>query len=301
MRYVTENKAKYLSVISRDKAWGLYVTGIGCQNIPAKCEYSLSLKNEGRILDDYSLMCITQGQGMLHTVETGKLSVNTGDVLLLFPGVWHNYRPDESTGWTEYWILFNGVQADRMIEHDVISTNSPVIHIEDNEDIEELFAQLISIACSQPTPPNPVMSSLVLHILARALAATTIGSTKKDSEIQRAKYYLEEHVNRDIDFEDLAISLGLSYRHFRRLFKDFTGVSPKHYHNLVRINRAKDLLVEPLMRINEAAARLGFTDPYYFSRLFRKHTGLSPRQWRSTRGQMLPQESPSKIDLSSRN
>ena len=62
----------------------------------------------GRVLEEYQLIYISMGKGILETKSGGKHPVTVGDVILLFPEEWHRYRPDEKTGWTENWVGFTG-------------------------------------------------------------------------------------------------------------------------------------------------------------------------------------------------
>jgi AraC-like ligand binding domain len=43
--------------------------------------------------------------------------VDAGQVIFLFPGVWHRYRPDEKTGWDEHWVGFDGDVARRWVRN----------------------------------------------------------------------------------------------------------------------------------------------------------------------------------------
>jgi AraC-like DNA-binding protein len=109
------------------------------------------------------------------------------------------------------------------------------------------------------------------------------GATPADDpnaqRIARARQRIDEQWNRPLDMQELAAAVGLSYRHFRRLFLQFTGLPPNQYLLNLRINRAKRLLEESLT-IEQVALRSGFTDPYYFSRVFKQKTGITPAKWR---------------------
>ena len=80
--------------------------------------------------------------------------------------------------------------------------------------------------------------------------------------------------------EKLAASLGLSTRHFYRVFREHTGLSPYQYHLQLRIERAKQMLHGTAMNVKEIAAALAFESPFHFSNVFKQKTGMSPSQWR---------------------
>jgi transcriptional regulator GlxA family with amidase domain len=98
--------------------------------------------------------------------------------------------------------------------------------------------------------------------------------------IERAQQHIDSQWNQPIDMKQLAASLQLSYRHFRRLFQRATGVPPGQYLLNLRVNRAKRLLAES-RPVAEVAEQSGFSDPYYFSRVFKQKTGIPPARWRT--------------------
>ncbi len=59
-----------------------------------------------------------------------------------------------------------------------------------------------------------------------------------------------------------------------------TGLSPKHYFLMLKINTAKERLLRSNVSIKELSFELGFNDQYYFSRLFKKKAGCAPRKFR---------------------
>lgn len=69
---------------------------------------------------------------------------------------------------------------------------------------------------------------------------------------------------------------GLSESRFRTLFSAYCGEAPKSYLNRRRLIKAKELLLGSNEKISAIAIRVGFSDPYYFSRKFRQEVGCSP-------------------------
>jgi len=83
-----------------------------------------------------------------------------------------------------------------------------------------------------------------------------------------------------LDLQQLATELGVSYTWFRRAFLRHTGLSPYQYLLQLKVARARRLLTEPNMTIQQAATLSGFESEQYFCRLFKKKTGITPGQWR---------------------
>lgn len=97
--------------------------------------------------------------------------------------------------------------------------------------------------------------------------------------ILRTMEYIEEHLTSSVDFHLLAKNENLSTNHFRKLFKDITGLSPVEYINRLRIIKACEYLHHSDMNISEVAANVGIYDANYFSRLFKNFMGCSPKQY----------------------
>ncbi|MBQ6780106.1 MAG: substrate-binding domain-containing protein [Treponema sp.] len=93
--------------------------------------------------------------------------------------------------------------------------------------------------------------------------------------------YLIDHLDEMCDLEKMAASLQMSKSHLTRRVKALTGYSVQVLHELLKIEQAKDLIKSGKLRMNDIAARLGYTNPNYFSNVFKKVTGLSPVAWAS--------------------
>ncbi|MEO1023783.1 MAG: alpha/beta fold hydrolase [Bacteroidota bacterium] len=88
-------------------------------------------------------------------------------------------------------------------------------------------------------------------------------------------------IDRHIDNEDLGIELlcketRLSERHLQRKLKSITNKSPLQLITSVRLYRAKELLLSQEAGVSQAAFKVGFTSPSYFSKLFRREFGVAP-------------------------
>ena len=77
-----------------------------------------------------------------------------------------------------------------------------------------------------------------------------------------------------------ASAAGMSESGFYAAFKRWAGVSPVVYKNSIRMRAAASMLQNTSLAIAEIARRVGFEDPYYFSRKFHCHFGVSPRAFR---------------------
>lgn len=86
-----------------------------------------------------------------------------------------------------------------------------------------------------------------------------------------------------LSVKELAAAAHLTPNHFTTLFHEHAGMSFNDYLTDLRVKRAKKLLGNPLLNINEIARLSGYDDAGYFARRFRQKTGLTPREWRNRR------------------
>ena len=78
----------------------------------------------------------------------------------------------------------------------------------------------------------------------------------------------------------LADSLAVSAPYLSKLFHEQTGSSPSKYLTDIRMRQARKLLMDTNLTVKEIAVRVGFPDPFHFSRSFRNAVGISPVQFR---------------------
>jgi ABC-type sugar transport system substrate-binding protein/AraC-like DNA-binding protein len=99
--------------------------------------------------------------------------------------------------------------------------------------------------------------------------------------VGRAAAYIQEHHARDLSRQQIAAHIGVSESYLTQIFHRELGLAPWDYLHRCRIQRARQLLRATDESITAIAARVGFSDPAYFSRVFRKQEGVSPRAFRN--------------------
>jgi AraC-like DNA-binding protein/ligand-binding sensor protein len=98
--------------------------------------------------------------------------------------------------------------------------------------------------------------------------------------ITRAKDYIREHQTEDLSLEQVAKAVNTSTFYFCKRFKQATGLTFTDYLSRLRIEKAKNLLLNPNLRISEIAYEVGFQSLTHFNRVFRKIAGQSPTHYR---------------------
>jgi two-component system response regulator YesN len=111
------------------------------------------------------------------------------------------------------------------------------------------------------------------------LIAFVPGDRNKDM-INEMKEYIAENYQDGITLSEMAKSFNISTGHLSNLFHEKTGESFSDYLNMIRLNKAKELLKTTDYKIYRIADELGFNDAYYFSSWFKKLVGASPTTYR---------------------
>lgn len=284
--------ARYLPTEAEALRWGFHVVDGGFSEIPPgsvyppgrerhPAEYMFSWE-QGRSLNEYQLVYITRGRGLFESDPTGRVRIEAGHVFLLFPGIWHRYRPLKPVGWDENWIGFGGEYADRIMRG-FFPAGKAVIRTGCDESLLLLIRTISELMQEAPPGYQQLLAARTIDALAR-VRSLSMGYSATDREkadkIQQARNYLLAHSDETIDMPALAKKLGMSYSGFRCLFKAHTGIAPHRYQIDIRINKARRLLAGTGLSVTEIADRLCFSSVFYFSRLLKQKTGLSPMAYR---------------------
>lgn len=285
---------RYLASSSQDRTWGLYVIGAGYQpsaigtNLLPQRHHPLGHFyhwEKGRVLDEFALVYITHGKGEFESKQTGRIDIEAGDFILLFPGVWHRYRPNKRIGWGLYWVHFQGDIAESILQRGFIDPQNAVLKIGLDDSILCVFNNILDCLRAEPAGFQQIIAAQTWEILARALGAARAWQQGSYlTEIVRSfKLMLEEDPHKLPIIDDLLINFDMSRAHFFRVFKEQTGLTPYQYHLQLKMQRACDMLRSSDLSVKQIALALNFQSPYHFSKLFKKKIGLSPtefRQWK---------------------
>jgi AraC-like DNA-binding protein/ligand-binding sensor protein len=125
----------------------------------------------------------------------------------------------------------------------------------------------------------------LLEIFGQQLSASANHMTLQDAEaeppmIRRAKAYIAGHYGDPVSLDEMARTMHVSTFYFCKMFKRATGLTFTDYLGRVRVEKAKNLLLNPHLRVSEIAYTVGFQSLTHFNRVFRKLTGESPTDFR---------------------
>ena len=99
--------------------------------------------------------------------------------------------------------------------------------------------------------------------------------------VKNAVAYIEEHYKEKLKLSDVADQVYVSQWHLSKLMNRYMGQNFSEILNGIRINKAKELLKDPSLRIGDIADEVGFLDMAHFSRVFKKQVGISANEYRN--------------------
>jgi AraC-like DNA-binding protein len=286
-----KNYSRYFPVSVRDRRWGWHVTTAGEMRVLPGQAYPPSGHPkgynfqwaEGRVLDAHALVYISCGRGSFESRQSRRQPIEAGQVLFLFPGVWHRYRPEAATGWDEHWVGFDGMVARRWVKNQFFSPRAPVFKPGQEEKWLTLFTELMAVIKLNRPALQQVMAGYVaqmLGLLYSGQQAELAGDDQALLIVQKAIARMQAEIESGLNVQALARELNVSYSSFRHTFQQHTGSSPHQYLLELRLVRARNLLTQTAQSIKQIAQQAGFEDEHYFCRFFKMKTGSTPGQWR---------------------
>ncbi len=99
--------------------------------------------------------------------------------------------------------------------------------------------------------------------------------------VSNAMSYIKEHYAERLRLGDVAEQIFVSQWHLSKLLNKHTGQNFSEILNGIRITRAKELMMNPALRISDIAEMVGFLDVAHFSRVFKKTEGISANEYRN--------------------
>lgn len=286
--------SKYLLANDRDALWGLTVSTVGYEEIAPGDSYPTRghadgyyfTIDKGRELNEYQLLYITEGEGVFHSTSVNETRLSEGDLFLLFPGEWHSYHPLPQRGWKSYWIGFRGKNIDDRVNNGFLSPKRPIYHVGFSDSIVRLYRDAYDAAIAEAAYSQQLLAGIVNHLIGMMYMLERNIELNKDQShvtlINRGRLRIRESLESSLTIQQIAEELGVSYSNFRKLFKEYTGLSPATYQQDLRLQRAKELLTTSDISIKEIAYRLNFESPDYFSTKFKAKTGRRPSELRNS-------------------
>jgi len=218
----------------------------------------------------------------------GRISVEAGSVIHLFPGIWHRYQPDRKTGWTEKWMQFNGEFPHKLLDDGIISQDCPILHLKKFQAVEASLNSLLDAVHGDPTSNSLLFSLLALGVIAsivkhqppRPLTMSRTSGTSVDPVVTSALDYIWTRSHGPLSVSDVANSLRVTRRKLERHMTACKGHGVLEEIIQCRFSRAERLLRETDLPIKAVVSLAGFGSLQNMRYVFLNRTGCPPGAYR---------------------
>ncbi|MCE9588269.1 MAG: AraC family transcriptional regulator [Verrucomicrobia bacterium] len=235
-------------------------------------------------LDECILIFCTRGKGWAE-IDGRRFIIAAGEVLFIPANKPHAYGVDHDNPWSIHWAHFAGTAAasyaSLLPAHDYVLS----IPSADAIEIARMFRESYRLASTGLTERTVLLVSHSLRYVLGLLFFQTGrslggGSLTIAHDLTKSIEFMRANVARSLTLRELSRHAGLSPTRYSALFREQTGSSPVEHHIRLRMQAACHDLDTTALSVKEVAAKLGYDDPYYFSRIFQKILGRSPLAYR---------------------
>jgi AraC-like DNA-binding protein/quercetin dioxygenase-like cupin family protein len=232
-----------------------------------------------RTIADWELILVVSGQ-FAYDTDQGTLTIGAGHVLAIPPEVLHTFRRiDTSPQAIISCIHSEMLPRGRWANNDYRLTPEPitVTRVENDWALHSLFKQCTDLFVGYSRWRSASLQTLVRAIWLRLIEYWQGGYGQLLSpRMEKMLAFLREHLCEPISRTDLAEKFSLTPQHVNAIFKKEMGLSPTQFIHRERAMLAYRYIHDEGLSVKEAAARVGFDDPFYFSRVFKKIMNFSP-------------------------
>lgn len=230
----------------------------------------------------YHFLYATSGKGRF-IIEGKEFPITESMGFFFQPGIPHEYYAEDEP-WTTWWITFDGYAVKNFLTIAGLDRYT-VFHISDMEKLHQLHGDVHTAAASARPASNFNASHMLYRFLLELKGCTGIGTMKAKHgrylQLQPLLAFIEENYNKTISLEEMAGVTGVTPQHLCRLFKQTYSMRPFEYLTRYRLQKAKEMLVDPGNPVlKEIAAITGFNDPSYFCSVFRQVEGMTPIEFK---------------------
>ncbi|MBC1976073.1 AraC family transcriptional regulator [Listeria booriae] len=239
-----------------------------------------------RTLQHHELVLVTGGAGKYET-EGKVLHFHEGMLFYIAPNVRHSLETSEASPASFLTVHFSYARvgftdANWTIQPEpTLLSFPPVSTLHDYYPVSDTFEKLVANWHAK-LPGYEFTSKTLLQQLLITIEENLRKQHKNYAtslKIEKVIDYMRQHLHTSVTLEELAALVQLSPTYLSRLFKETTGYPVIAFFNKIKMDRAKELMMDGTKKVKDLANQLGFHDEFYFSRLFKQQEGVSPTEY----------------------
>ncbi len=232
----------------------------------------------------YSALYVLRGRARYQDDQGCEAEAEAGALIQRLPDRRHTVVLDPGSGFTECFIACPHQYATALLDLGIIKRNRPVVVPGlDPVLLRDLMAFRERLR-GVDEARLPALTGRILGLLHELLTREVPLEGSRDQELVRsACQLLAGSVDERRTLSHLLARSGVSYERFRKIFRARTGIPPGEYRIRQRIDRARGMLADPSLTLEEIASRLGYANAFVLSAQFKRVVGVPPSQYRALR------------------
>lgn len=241
-----------------------------------------------RTIQHHEFIFFIKGKGSI-MIENKRYPIKEGMLFYMRPDVLYSIEIDTeeplyflSVHFSYAYVRFDGSKWGVKDEVNMLSMN-PAHELRDYYVVEDIFKKLV-VCWNEKQPGYEFITKTWLQQLLIAIYQNIKKHNQNYStslKVEKIIEYMHQNVNSRLTLPALAERVHWSSFYLSRVFKNTTGYAVIEYFNKIKMDKAKELIIEGDKKIKEVAQALGFVDEFYFSRMFKKIEGISPSEFYS--------------------
>jgi AraC-like DNA-binding protein/ligand-binding sensor protein len=186
---------------------------------------------------------------------------------------------DQLIGYLTTGQMFRKLPTEAQFNHTAKLLADWGVHM-NRKDLHTLYFKTRVLTARQHESIVRLLAIFADHLSILSNRIVVQGQNVETPAILRAKHYISEHLAEPLSLGQVARSVNESRFYFCKQFKKATGLSFTDYVSRVRTERAVNLLINPKLRVSEAAFESGFQSVTHFNRVFKRILGRTPTGYR---------------------
>lgn len=230
--------------------------------------------------DFCTLELVVAGEGTVRLNESESV-LRAGSLFCYEHSTRLEIRTDPAKPMAKYFLCLTGARASQRLREAGVRPNQ-VAHLAMFPDVQRVLEDLIREGGRHRATAGRICAALVevlllkIEELAGVAGQSGVGA---EENFLRCRGIIDVQAARLATLGEMTKAVGLEATRLCRLFRRYQGQSPYQYLLHRKMALAAEHLMDPNTFVKEVADRVGFADPYHFSRCFKKVHRVAPKEF----------------------
>lgn len=234
----------------------------------------------------YKIHYINNGKGIFE-INGQTYNLSKGQGFVIYPNTLVYYKADEEEPWEYTWVGFYGTNAENILRQCGFLGTSPIFKTPDEDFIYNCLNQMLN-SDTMSLGRDSYLKGYLYLIFSKHMELTLYLKDEnntydmKETYIRKAIEFIERNYDKKITVESIADYVGIDSKYLWRLFNLILGISPVKVLLNKRVQKACELMNNPLLSIADISRSVGYADALQFSKMFKKIKGMSPSYYKKS-------------------